>query len=233
MSIWLLFWIHSLHPYEEVFRNVAFKSRQGEDFYSWKGNLKKQLLALGSVGHDLILQIVPSICRTSKMRVVQLAFPLYVVPGVGSMIKTSWLRTPAKHLMVSFKLKHIIKHASRFPTFFRYFYRDEGAAESAPTFTNTSCDPPSTESNGLQFRTEFQALISNLSSESILCFLEMIHHMDEVNDELLKKITNIKIQPPQRHFRVEKSQQALVPLTFESSTEEVKAWLEAKSFSKG
>ncbi|XP_006263747.1 epidermal growth factor receptor kinase substrate 8-like protein 2 [Alligator mississippiensis] len=62
---------------------------------------------------------------------------------------------------------------------------------------------------------------------------QMIHHMDEVNDELLKKITNIKIQPPQRHFRVEKSQQALVPLTFESSTEEVKAWLEAKSFSKG
>ncbi|XP_025054336.1 epidermal growth factor receptor kinase substrate 8-like protein 2 isoform X2 [Alligator sinensis] len=62
---------------------------------------------------------------------------------------------------------------------------------------------------------------------------QMIHHMDEVNDELLKKITNIKIQPPQRHFRVEKSQQALVPLTFESSAEEVKAWLEAKSFSKG
>lgn len=31
---------------------------------------------------------------------------------------------------------------------------------------------------------------------------------------------------------MEKPQQVFVPLTFESSTEEVKAWLEAKSFSK-
>uniref|UniRef100_A0A8C4UQX2 EPS8 like 2 n=1 Tax=Falco tinnunculus TaxID=100819 RepID=A0A8C4UQX2_FALTI len=53
-----------------------------------------------------------------------------------------------------------------------------------------------------------------------------------LNDELLKKITNNKIQPPQRNFKVEKPQQVFVPLTFESSTEEVKAWLEAKSFSK-
>lgn len=68
----------------------------------------------------------------------------------------------------------------------------------------------------------------------MLCFLtELLHQMDEVNDELLKKITNSKIQPPQRNFRVEKPQEVFVPLTFESSAEEVKAWLEAKSFSKG
>uniref|UniRef100_A0A8C9ELA3 EPS8 like 2 n=1 Tax=Pavo cristatus TaxID=9049 RepID=A0A8C9ELA3_PAVCR len=62
---------------------------------------------------------------------------------------------------------------------------------------------------------------------------KLLHQMDEVNDELLKKITNSKIQPPQRNFRVEKPQEVFVPLTFESSAEEVKAWLEAKSFSKG
>uniref|UniRef100_K7GGH1 Epidermal growth factor receptor kinase substrate 8-like protein 2 n=1 Tax=Pelodiscus sinensis TaxID=13735 RepID=K7GGH1_PELSI len=62
---------------------------------------------------------------------------------------------------------------------------------------------------------------------------KLIHHMDEVNDELLKKITNSKVHPPQRNFKVEKTQQVLVPLTFESSAEEVKAWLEANAFSKG
>ncbi|XP_070621531.1 epidermal growth factor receptor kinase substrate 8-like protein 2 [Erythrolamprus reginae] len=62
---------------------------------------------------------------------------------------------------------------------------------------------------------------------------QLIHHMDEVNDELLKKITNIKIQQPQRNFRVEKPQQVHVPLTFESNAEEVRVWLEANSFSKG
>ncbi|XP_023967185.2 epidermal growth factor receptor kinase substrate 8-like protein 2 isoform X2 [Chrysemys picta bellii] len=62
---------------------------------------------------------------------------------------------------------------------------------------------------------------------------ELIHHMDEVNDELLKKITTSKVQPPHRNFKVEKPQQVAVPLTFESSAEEVKAWLEANSFSKG
>ncbi|NXF97802.1 ES8L2 protein, partial [Eubucco bourcierii] len=61
---------------------------------------------------------------------------------------------------------------------------------------------------------------------------KLIHHMDELNDELLKKITNNKIQPPHRNFKVEKPPEAFVPLTFDSSTEEVKAWLEAKSFSK-
>ncbi|CAM2115376.1 epidermal growth factor receptor kinase substrate 8-like protein 2 isoform X1 [Caretta caretta] len=62
---------------------------------------------------------------------------------------------------------------------------------------------------------------------------QLIHHMDEVNDELLKKITNSKVQLPQRNFKVEKTQQVAVPLMFESSAEEVKAWLEANSFSKG
>ncbi|KAK9410124.1 epidermal growth factor receptor kinase substrate 8-like 2 [Crotalus adamanteus] len=62
---------------------------------------------------------------------------------------------------------------------------------------------------------------------------QLIHHMDEVNDELLKKITNTKIQQPQRNFRVEKTQPVLVPLTFESNAEEVRVWLEANSFSKG
>ncbi|XP_008937834.1 PREDICTED: epidermal growth factor receptor kinase substrate 8-like protein 2, partial [Merops nubicus] len=61
---------------------------------------------------------------------------------------------------------------------------------------------------------------------------QLIHQMDELNDELLKKITNNKIQPLQRNFKVEKPQEVFVPLTFESNTEEVKAWLEAKSFSK-
>uniref|UniRef100_A0A670XM10 Epidermal growth factor receptor kinase substrate 8-like protein 2 n=1 Tax=Pseudonaja textilis TaxID=8673 RepID=A0A670XM10_PSETE len=61
---------------------------------------------------------------------------------------------------------------------------------------------------------------------------KLIHHMDEVNDELLKKITNIKIQQPQRNFKVEKTQQVHVPLTFESNAMEVRVWLEANSFSK-
>ncbi|XP_071274388.1 epidermal growth factor receptor kinase substrate 8-like protein 2 [Agelaius tricolor] len=72
--------------------------------------------------------------------------------------------------------------------------------------------------------------VSDASSEKAQG--ELIHQMDELNDELLKKITNNTIQPPHRNFKVEKPQQVFVPLTFESSTEEVKAWLEAKSFSK-
>ncbi|KAM6159348.1 LOW QUALITY PROTEIN: epidermal growth factor receptor kinase substrate 8-like protein 2 [Rhynchocyon petersi] len=60
---------------------------------------------------------------------------------------------------------------------------------------------------------------------------ELIHHMDEVNDELIKKISNIKAQP-QRNFRVERSQPVHLPLTFESDPEQVRAWLEAKAFSR-
>uniref|UniRef100_A0A8C5LEG9 Epidermal growth factor receptor kinase substrate 8-like protein 2 n=1 Tax=Jaculus jaculus TaxID=51337 RepID=A0A8C5LEG9_JACJA len=59
---------------------------------------------------------------------------------------------------------------------------------------------------------------------------ELIQHMDEVNDELMKKISHIKGQP-QRHFRVERSQPVHLPLTFDSGPDEVRAWLEAKAFS--
>lgn len=59
---------------------------------------------------------------------------------------------------------------------------------------------------------------------------EIIHHMDEVNDELVKKISHIRAQP-QRHFRVERSQPVRQPLTYESGPDEVRAWLEAKAFS--
>lgn len=54
--------------------------------------------------------------------------------------------------------------------------------------------------------------------------------MDEVNDELLKKITTN--QPPKRNFVAQKTQQVHVPLTYQSDPEEVKAWLEAKGFTK-
>ncbi|XP_058160865.1 epidermal growth factor receptor kinase substrate 8-like protein 2 isoform X2 [Dasypus novemcinctus] len=59
---------------------------------------------------------------------------------------------------------------------------------------------------------------------------ELIHHMDEVNDELVKKISHIRAQPA-RHFRVERSQPVSLPLTYESDPGQVRAWLEAKAFS--
>ncbi|XP_004441104.1 PREDICTED: epidermal growth factor receptor kinase substrate 8-like protein 2 [Ceratotherium simum simum] len=59
---------------------------------------------------------------------------------------------------------------------------------------------------------------------------ELIHHMDEVNDELIKKISHIKAQPP-RPFRMERTQPVSLPLTYESGPDEVRAWLEAKAFS--
>ncbi|CAO2583874.1 Epidermal growth factor receptor kinase substrate 8-like protein 2 [Lemmus lemmus] len=59
---------------------------------------------------------------------------------------------------------------------------------------------------------------------------ELIQHMDEVNEELMKKISHNKAQP-QRHFRVERSQPVHLPLTFQSGPNEVRAWLEAKAFS--
>ncbi|XP_049992520.1 epidermal growth factor receptor kinase substrate 8-like protein 2 isoform X3 [Alexandromys fortis] len=59
---------------------------------------------------------------------------------------------------------------------------------------------------------------------------ELIQHMDEVNEELMKKISHNKAQP-QRHFRVERSQPVHLPLTFQSDPNEVRAWLEAKAFS--
>ncbi|XP_073410487.1 epidermal growth factor receptor kinase substrate 8-like protein 2 isoform X1 [Dendrobates tinctorius] len=60
---------------------------------------------------------------------------------------------------------------------------------------------------------------------------QIIHNMDELNDELLKKLTTQ--QAPKRNFAVPKPQQVHVPLTFDSEPEEVKAWLEAKGFSQG
>ncbi|KAK6472915.1 epidermal growth factor receptor kinase substrate 8-like protein 2 [Huso huso] len=61
---------------------------------------------------------------------------------------------------------------------------------------------------------------------------QRIHQMDEVNDELLKRITTNKTQPPTRNFKVERAQSALVPLNFDSGAGQVKAWLEGKGFSK-
>lgn len=63
-----------------------------------------------------------------------------------------------------------------------------------------------------------------------MCPTELIQHMDEVNEELMKKISHNKAQP-QRHFRVERSQPVHLPLTFQSGPTEVRAWLEAKAFS--
>lgn len=59
---------------------------------------------------------------------------------------------------------------------------------------------------------------------------ELLQHMDEVNDELVKKIGNIRAQPA-RLFRAERSQPAPPPLSHASGPREVRAWLEAKAFS--
>ncbi|XP_026166957.1 epidermal growth factor receptor kinase substrate 8-like protein 2 isoform X1 [Mastacembelus armatus] len=56
--------------------------------------------------------------------------------------------------------------------------------------------------------------------------------MDEVNNELLMMITANKTQPQTRKFRVERSSGSQVPLTFESSPEQVTTWLSGKGFSK-
>uniref|UniRef100_A0A2K6G781 Epidermal growth factor receptor kinase substrate 8-like protein 2 n=1 Tax=Propithecus coquereli TaxID=379532 RepID=A0A2K6G781_PROCO len=59
---------------------------------------------------------------------------------------------------------------------------------------------------------------------------ELIHQMDEVNDELVRKISHIKEQPP-RHLRVERALPTRPPLSYESGPGEVRAWLDAKAFS--
>ncbi|XP_066525474.1 epidermal growth factor receptor kinase substrate 8-like protein 2 isoform X2 [Hoplias malabaricus] len=56
--------------------------------------------------------------------------------------------------------------------------------------------------------------------------------MDEVNDELLKRITANKTQQPARNFKVERHSSSATPLTFNSKSDEVTAWLKAKGFSK-
>lgn len=53
----------------------------------------------------------------------------------------------------------------------------------------------------------------------------------EVNDELLKRITDNKAQPPARNFRVERSSTSML-ITYESQPFEVHAWLNAKGFSR-
>ncbi|KAM4572743.1 epidermal growth factor receptor kinase substrate 8-like protein 2 isoform 2-T2 [Odontesthes bonariensis] len=55
--------------------------------------------------------------------------------------------------------------------------------------------------------------------------------MDEVNSELLIKITSSKSQPP-RKIRVERPSGNQVPLTFDSNPEQVIMWLNSKNFSK-
>lgn len=63
-------------------------------------------------------------------------------------------------------------------------------------------------------------------------FLDRMHQMDEVNDELLKKITSSKNQPPTRNFKVERHAGPPIALRFDSSPAEVTVWLQAKDFSK-
>ncbi|XP_045074081.1 epidermal growth factor receptor kinase substrate 8-like protein 2 isoform X1 [Coregonus clupeaformis] len=60
------------------------------------------------------------------------------------------------------------------------------------------------------------------------------HQMDEVNDELLKRITSNKSQTPARNFRVERpsGSSSTAPLTLDSSPLQVTAWLNARGFSK-
>uniref|UniRef100_A0AAZ3PHT3 Epidermal growth factor receptor kinase substrate 8-like protein 2 n=1 Tax=Oncorhynchus tshawytscha TaxID=74940 RepID=A0AAZ3PHT3_ONCTS len=60
------------------------------------------------------------------------------------------------------------------------------------------------------------------------------HQMDEVNDELLKRITTNKSNPPGRNFRVERpsDSSSSPPLTLDSSPPQVTTWLNAKGFSK-
>ncbi|XP_075996869.1 epidermal growth factor receptor kinase substrate 8-like protein 2 isoform X2 [Genypterus blacodes] len=60
----------------------------------------------------------------------------------------------------------------------------------------------------------------------------LTQHMDVVNDELLKRITATKGQPPARNYRVERPASSQVPLTFDSDPEKVIAWLSANGFSK-
>ncbi|KAJ8247459.1 hypothetical protein GJAV_G00246690 [Gymnothorax javanicus] len=57
-------------------------------------------------------------------------------------------------------------------------------------------------------------------------------HMDEVNDELLQRLTSNHSLPPARNFRVERQSSTTVPLSFDSQSQQVTAWLNAKGFSK-
>uniref|UniRef100_A0A8C5ULX2 Epidermal growth factor receptor kinase substrate 8-like protein 2 n=1 Tax=Microcebus murinus TaxID=30608 RepID=A0A8C5ULX2_MICMU len=61
---------------------------------------------------------------------------------------------------------------------------------------------------------------------------ELMQQMDEVNDELVKKINYIKAKPAGQP-RVDRAPPARPPLSYESGPGEVRAWLDAKAFSAG
>uniref|UniRef100_UPI00398F8AE1 epidermal growth factor receptor kinase substrate 8-like protein 2 n=1 Tax=Pristiophorus japonicus TaxID=55135 RepID=UPI00398F8AE1 len=61
---------------------------------------------------------------------------------------------------------------------------------------------------------------------------QIMTQMDEVNDELLHLITTNKTKPPSRNFQVPKQSSIQIPLSYESISDDVKSWLEAKGFSK-
>ena len=76
-----------------------------------------------------------------------------------------------------------------------------------------------------------RSVVSAANAVCVSARVVISHQMDEVNDELLKRITTNKSQPPARNFRVERSGGSSIPLTFDSSPQQVTAWLTAK-FSK-
>lgn len=59
---------------------------------------------------------------------------------------------------------------------------------------------------------------------------ERANHINGINEELLLRLTSGRTTP-QKSFQVLKSADTSIPLTYESSPNEVKAWLEAKGFS--
>ncbi|KAL2093772.1 hypothetical protein ACEWY4_011084 [Coilia grayii] len=59
------------------------------------------------------------------------------------------------------------------------------------------------------------------------------HQMDEVNEELLKRITTSKAQPPPRNFHVERPPGGVCPpISYDSTPAQVATWLRAKNFTK-
>uniref|UniRef100_A0A8C7M1P0 EPS8 signaling adaptor L2 n=1 Tax=Oncorhynchus kisutch TaxID=8019 RepID=A0A8C7M1P0_ONCKI len=78
-----------------------------------------------------------------------------------------------------------------------------------------------------------EPLYSQVTLYTPHAYVSRTHQMDEVNDELLKRITSNKSQPPARNFRVERpSSSSSTLLTFNSSPPQVTAWLNSKGFSK-
>ncbi|KPP69309.1 epidermal growth factor receptor kinase substrate 8-like protein 2-like [Scleropages formosus] len=75
-----------------------------------------------------------------------------------------------------------------------------------------------------------EPLYSQIRTNPFSSFQERINQMDKVNDELLQVITTK--HPPARNFRVDRSTGSQVPLTFESTPEQVTVWLNSKNFTK-